>query len=50
MSTVQKYLAGLIGLGALLIVSAPNNTFFRTLGAGQTFVSGTLHTAITGQA
>ena len=50
MSLLQKWLAGLIGLGALYIVVAPNSHIVQALKAGQQFVSGTEHTAITGQA
>lgn len=50
MSLAQKWLAGLIGLGALYLVVAPNNHIVQAFGAAQKFVSGTEHTAITGQA
>ncbi|HEV2244902.1 MAG TPA: hypothetical protein VGR98_27960 [Streptosporangiaceae bacterium] len=50
MSFAQKWLAGLIGLGALYIVLAPNSHITQAFGAAQTFISGTEHTAITGQA
>ena len=50
MSIFQKWLAGLIGLGALYIVTAPDSHIAQALGAGQKFISGTEHTAITGQA
>lgn len=45
MSTVQKYLLGLIALSALYIVAAPDSHIASALGAGQSFVSGTLRTA-----
>lgn len=48
--TVQKYLAGLIGLTALYIVGTQGKGLGTFLSAGQKFVSGTLHTAATGQA
>jgi hypothetical protein len=50
MNIVQKWLAGLIALGALGIVVAPDSHISQALGAGQKFISGTEHTAITGQA
>lgn len=50
MNIVQKWLAGLIGLGALYLVLAPNSHIVQALGAGQKFISGTEHTALTGQA
>jgi hypothetical protein len=50
MGVVQKWLAGLIGLGALYLVLAPTSHITQALGAGQKFVSGTEHTALTGQA
>jgi hypothetical protein len=48
MSTVQKWLAGLIGLGALYIVAANPAGIASGLGAAQKFVSGTENTAIKG--
>jgi len=50
MTTLQKWLAGLIGLGALYIVATDPTGIASALKAGQGFVSGTLHTAVTGQA
>lgn len=50
MSIVQKWLAGLIGLGALYLVGTQGKGIATTLGAAQKFVSGTEHTAITGKA
>lgn len=50
MSVLQKWLAGLIGLGALYIVSAPDSHIATALKASQQFVSRTEHTAITGKA
>lgn len=50
MTTIQKYLSGLLGLTALYIVAANPAGIARALGAGQKFVSGTLHTAATGKA
>jgi hypothetical protein len=46
----QLWLAGLIGLGAAYVVFAPNSHVVQALGAGQKFISGTEHTAVTGQA
>jgi hypothetical protein len=48
MSIVQKWLAGLIGLGALYIVASNPQSIAAVLGAGQKFVSGTESTAIKG--
>lgn len=50
MSTVQKWLAGLIGLGALYLVSAPDSHFAQGLGAVTNFFTKTEHTALTGKA
>lgn len=49
MSILQKWLAGLIILGAVGIVAAPDSHIAAAIGAGQQFISGTEHTAITGQ-
>jgi hypothetical protein len=49
-SVAQKWLAGLIGLGALYLVLAPDSHITQAFGAAQQFVSGTEHTALTGQA
>jgi hypothetical protein len=49
MSLVEKWLAGLIGLGALYLVVAPDSHIAQALGAGQRFISGTEHTALTGK-
>lgn len=46
MSLVQKWMAGLIGLGAAYMVLAHPTAFATALGAGQKFVSGTEATAI----
>jgi len=48
MSVVQKYLAGLIGLGALYLVGTQGKGLAQFFGGAQDFVSGTLATA-TGQ-
>jgi hypothetical protein len=45
-TTLQKWLAGLIGLGALYIVAANPDAIVKALGAGQQFISGTEGTAI----
>lgn len=50
MSVVQMWLAGLIGLGALYLVLAPTSHITQAASAAQNFVSGTEHTALTGQA
>lgn len=49
MKLAQFWLAGLIGLGAFYLVTAPDSHFVQALQAGQKFVSGTEHTAVTGQ-
>lgn len=49
MSLLEKWLAGLIGLGALYLVVAPDSHIAQALGAGQRFISGTEHTALTGK-
>lgn len=46
----QKWLAGLIGLGALFLVATQGKGIATALEAGQKFVSGTEATAITGKA
>ena len=48
MSIVQKWLAGLIGLGALYIVASNPTGITSGLGAAQKFISGTEGTAIKG--
>jgi hypothetical protein len=48
MSILQKWLAGLIGLGALYIVATDPRGIASVLGAGQKFISGTENTAIRG--
>jgi hypothetical protein len=48
MSVIQKWLAGLIGLGALYIVASNPQGIATVLGAGQKFISGTEGTAIKG--
>lgn len=46
MSTVQKWLAALAGLGALAIVAQNPQGIASALNAGQRFVSGTERTAM----
>lgn len=46
MSTIQKWLAGLITLGALYIVASKPDGIAKGLGAAQKFVSGTEGTVI----
>jgi len=48
MTTLQKWLGGLIGLGALYIVATDPVGIASFLGAGQKFISGTENTAIKG--
>jgi hypothetical protein len=48
MSVLQKWLGGLLGLGALYIVAANPAGIASGLKAGQQFVSGTENTAIKG--
>jgi hypothetical protein len=48
MSVVQKWLSGLLGLGALFIVASNPTGIASGLGAAQKFVSGTENTAIKG--
>lgn len=50
MTVLQKWLSGLIGLGALYLVLAPDSRIVQGLGAAQKFISGTEHTALTGKA
>lgn len=45
-TTLQKWLAGLIGLGALYIVAANPTAITKAFGAAQNFISGTEGTAI----
>jgi hypothetical protein len=46
MSLAQKWLAGLIGLGALYLVLAPQSHIVQALGASGKFISSTEKTAI----
>ena len=48
MNVVQKWMAGLIGLGALFLVVSNPRGVASALSAGQQFISGTERTAITG--
>jgi hypothetical protein len=45
-SLAQKWLSGLIGLGALYLVLAPQSHITQAFGAAQKFVSGTEKTAL----
>lgn len=45
MQIVQKYLAGLIGLGALYLVGTQGRGLENAFGGAEKFVSGTLKTA-----
>ena len=49
MPLVQKWLGGLIGLGALYLVATQGKGLAAAFGGAQKFVSGTEHTAITGK-
>jgi hypothetical protein len=49
MTVVQKWLAGLLGLGALYIVASNPQGIASGFKAAQGFVSGTERTAITGR-
>lgn len=46
MPLAMKWLAGLIGLGALYLVGTHSTQFATVLGAGQKFISGTEATVI----
>jgi hypothetical protein len=48
MTVLQKWLAGLIGLGALYIVATDPAGIASALNSGQKFISGTENTAIRG--
>ena len=45
MTVIQKWLAGLIGLGALYLVATQGKGLATAFGGAQQFVSGTLATA-----
>lgn len=49
MSVAQKWLAGLIGLGALYLVATQGSGLAKAFGGAQKFISGTEKTAITGK-
>lgn len=49
MNIVQKWLSGLIALGAIGLVVANPTGVAKGLGAAQSFIQGTEHTAITGK-
>jgi hypothetical protein len=48
MSLVQKWLSGLITLGAIYLVLAPDSHITQAAGAAQSFISGTQATAMGG--
>lgn len=50
MSVLQAWLGGLIGLGALYLVGTQGKGIAQFFSGAQKFISGTEHTAITGQA
>lgn len=50
MDLLQKWLAGLIGLGALYLVATQGKGLATAFVGAQKFISGTERTAITGQA
>lgn len=50
MDVVKKWLAGLIGLGALYLVATQGKNLASFLGGAEKFVSGTEATAISGKA
>lgn len=45
MSLLQKWLVGILGIGALYVVAANPTGIASALGASQSFISGTLKTA-----
>lgn len=49
MTLLQKWLSGLIGLGALYLVATDGKGIATALGAGANFISSTEKTAITGK-
>jgi hypothetical protein len=50
MPIIQKWLAGLIGLGALWLVATQGKGLATAFAGAQKFISGTEATAITGKA
>lgn len=48
MGTAQKFVGGLILIGVITALTLPGRQTSSVLSAGQKFVSGTLHTSITG--
>ena len=50
MSLAQKWLGGLIGVGALWLVATQGKGLATAFGGAQKFVSGTLATSMTGKA
>lgn len=49
MSVIQKWLAGLIGLGALYLVATQGKGLATAFGGAANFISSTEKTAITGK-
>jgi hypothetical protein len=49
MSLIQQWLAGLIGLGALYLALAPDSHLAQAFSAAQLFITGTMHTVMTGK-
>jgi len=49
-NVIQKWLGGLIGLGALYLVATQGKGLATAFGGAEKFVSGTERTAITGRA
>lgn len=49
MSIAQKWLGGLIALGALYLVGTQGSGLAKAFAGAEKFVSGTEHTAITGK-
>lgn len=48
MTAVQKFLAGLIAIGVITAATLPGRQTVAVLGGVQKLISGTEHTAITG--
>ena len=50
MTTVQKFIGGLVLIGVITALALPGRQSSSVIGASQKLISGTLHTAITGNA
>lgn len=50
MTTAQKFAAGLILIGVITAATLPGRQTVAVLGGAQKLISGTTHTAITGNA